>query len=458
MFTCKKLDDAKVSCPTKYFSNQVYPRFGFDAFFLDAGQKKKIPLTVEIPEDKDNKESKKSKNSNQVILSLSVFLNLLGVSSNIFFDIRRDRKTLIAGPRPFVVEPAAISGEFSVPWFFHDENVPAGKHFYELVFINKGEERATFDNYSFIAQVRQVAVPAVFSSQFYPPLETSKTSEISKMAKKSCKSNGSKPNTLPIPPNSSQTITLDVRRQREKFDLMLYFAAEVQDNGTIRQLNFNIRRDEVSLTNGEQPLVTEPGTFAINWVTLDKDVGKGDHAYSVEIVNKGNSTVHLLAYSLIASLVATKGAKEAKCGKVVKESKGEKDEKECLRFAFNAIYPVPINEATVLTKSSVTPFKVKVSPRVRGQVLLTLNFELDVTDLNVLIFFDVRRDDGVSITNGPQPWLASFGNSGNVRLETNAVIIDPDAPKDTKFYTVEMVNQDDADVGVLYYSITSESV
>jgi hypothetical protein len=320
-----------------------------------------------------------------------------------------------------------------------------------------------------VKQTRLSTLPTVFSNQFYPPplpplpLDE-KSREKSKEKSRKVKRTRSTKSMISISPNSSETITLKIdkgegkeeeKEKKSKSSIMLYFAAEVENLGTVRQLNFNIRRTgrkSVSLTDGEQPLVTESGIFAVNWVTLDKSSPSGSSGvkYSVELINKGNVAVNILAYSLIASLI--------------KDDK----RKNCLTFNSNEAYACQDNEndkdgkvgkPIKLAKSSVTSFKIKAkTPRKRGQVLLTLNFELNIIDVNVSIYFDVRRDDGISITNGPQPWLISFGNNANIQLETNAVIIDPDAPKGTKFYTIEMINQDDADVGVIDYSITSESV
>jgi hypothetical protein len=90
-------------------------------------------------------------------------------------------------------------------------------------------------------------------------------------------------------------------------------------------------------------------------------------------------------------------------------------------------------------------------------VFLTINFGWSVPSAGANLFIDVRRDDGHSLTNGRQLFLAD--ESGGVGLfESNTIIADLQASLTTRLYNVEMVNLLSVALGVRYYSITSESI
>ncbi|AYV80578.1 MAG: hypothetical protein Harvfovirus3_23 [Harvfovirus sp.] len=342
------------------------------------------------------------KRKSNVLIVLSIFVNALAQSVSLTFDIKRDDDTIINGPQTFVMEPQSEGGVYAIPFTLLDEKVPCGELTYVLELHNKGEDNVRIDNYTF------AAYPLRFNDYFSVNQIFTKYGEMPAFVIKAM---------------SQKIITLDINHF-EKSNVILYFSALISNNSG-EQISFDILKNKVSMINGEQELVALEGSYMINWVTVDESDGLG--RYQFVLRNKGVGLVRIVSYSFIG---------------LVREN-----------VASNSEYGVAPLTVKSLARSIATPFKLQ---GFSGVNIITMNFELGFSDTNANLYYNIIRDDQVSITNGPQPWVLSFGQPMNLSFSTNSVIIDPCAPDETKFYTIEMINQDSVGVSVPYYSLTNQ--
>ncbi|AYV80808.1 MAG: hypothetical protein Harvfovirus7_5 [Harvfovirus sp.] len=372
------------------FVNQVYKPLGHLAFVLKPARTKKISINVNL------------KRESNMFVALSVFINVLNQSVSLAFDIKRDDCTIINGPQTFIMEPMNEGGEYAVPFTLLDEAVPYGEHIYELELHNKGEDIVRIDNYTFAA---------------YPLGDDDYFSVRQQFTKY-----GHQP-AFVVKGRSQKMIPLDVD-DLEKAAVLLYFSALIHNNSG-EQISFDILKNNISIINGRQDLLSWEGSYMINWFTADPCDGSSKYQFVIE--NKGENSIQIISYSFIGLVSET--------------------------VAFNNKYGVAPITVKLLPRSVATPFKLDGFP---GVNIITINFALGFTDTNANLYVNIIRDDQVSITNGPQPWELSFGQPLTLTFATNSVIIDPCAPDKTKFYIIEMINQDSVGVLIPYYSLTNQ--
>ncbi|AYV82646.1 MAG: hypothetical protein Hyperionvirus2_14 [Hyperionvirus sp.] len=338
----------------------------------------------------------KLRRKSNVLVGLGIFFNVLSESISVTFDIKRDGDSLINGPQIFVKEAPGIGGEYAVPYALVDE-VGSGKHKYSLELHNSGEDTIKIDHYSFsVKKIDNFAVNQKFIAYGDVPVE--------------------------IKGKSKKNISIVLERSR-KGGGFLYFSASVNNSGG-QQISFNILKNGMSITNGSHNLVALAGIYVVNWGHVDCNSEGSKYQFVLE--NNGVSSIQVMSYSFIGIRSAT--------------------------IASNALYGVAPNIVKSFPPSLATEFKLK---GFGGVNTISLNFEVGFVSANANIYYNIVRDDGVSVTNGPQPWVLSFGDTTTETISTNNIIVDQCAPETTKFYTIEMINQDSVAVIVPFYSITN---
>src|SRR5205807_823423 len=86
--------------------------------------------------------------SANILINLALSVNSLGQTANLVFDIKRNGCSVINGPQTFIKEVLAFSGEYPIPWYTWDSNVPGGVYKYTLEINNVDAQIVQIDNYT----------------------------------------------------------------------------------------------------------------------------------------------------------------------------------------------------------------------------------------------------------------------------------------------------------------------
>ena len=231
-----------------------------------------------------------------------------------------------------------------------------------------------------------------------------------------------------------ESTSLDVRAKiSETRQVLIYVNVFLNILSEPGQLSWNVLRDGVSLTEGEQPfdfhLTAAGGEFAIPFELVDTTASLGWHKYSVIFTQGGSLELKLDNLTMIVACLGSK----------------------VQLFSKQVFVPTPGHALTIPPTETVTlTLPVKIS---RSRDIMVYLSALMQLGFGQKINFNIRRGD-VTLIDGVQALADHEGTSPD-----NWVLLDKDVSAGEHVYLVDLINTSSTDTAfVVGYSLIASAV